>query len=313
MKFFLSILILLIATTSLFAQQKNIAEKLGYPKDAKLLIIHADDIGVAHAENSATFKALQYGSVSSGSIMVPCPWLSEVAAYVKENPKADLGLHLTLTSEWKNYKWGPVTSTSRVPGLVNKNGFFYSTVDSVVRSASPAEVEEELRNQVRKSIQMGIDPTHLDAHMGTAFSTPDFVRAYIKIGKEFNVPVLLSRQLEGLFGIKLDSLVTPSTVLVDNIIMALPEDFKKTMKNFYSSVLNGLKPGLNCMLVHVAYDSDEMKAVSIDHPDYGSAWRQEDFNFVTSDACRELLKKNNIVLVTWREIRDKLYRSGNGQ
>ena len=218
MKFLFSILILSIKTTTLFAQQKNIAEKLGYPKDAKLLIIHADDIGVAHGENSATFKALQTGSVSSGSIMVPCPWLTEVAAYVKENPKADLGLHLTLTSEWKHYKWGPVTSTSSVPGLVNKNGFFYSSVDSVVRSASPAEVEEELRNQVKKSIQMGIDPTHLDAHMGTAFSTPAFLKAYIKIGKEFNVPVLLSRQLEGLFGIKLDSVITPSTVLVDNIM-----------------------------------------------------------------------------------------------
>ncbi len=309
MKFLLSILILLIVTTTPFAQQETIAEKLGYPKDAKLLIIHADDIGVAHAENSATFKALQTGSVSSGSIMVPCPWLSEVAAFAKENPKADLGLHLTLTSEWKYYKWGPVTSTSSVPGLINKNGFFYSSVDSVVRSASATEVETELRNQVKKAIQMGIDPTHLDAHMGTAFSTPAFLKAYIKIGKEFNVPVLLSRQLEGLFGIRLDSFITPSTVLVDNILMASPADYKKTMKTFYTSVLNGLKPGLNCMLIHIAYDNDEMKGVAIDHPDYGAAWRQDDFNFFTSDECRDLLKKNNIVLITWREIRDKLYRS----
>jgi predicted glycoside hydrolase/deacetylase ChbG (UPF0249 family) len=273
------------------------------------LIIHADDIGVAHAENSATFKAMHTGVVKSGSIMVPCPWFSEVASYVKENPKADLGLHLTLTSEWKYYKWGPVTSASDVPGLVNKNGFLYSSVDSVVMFASPAEVEQEIRNQVKKALQMGIDPTHLDAHMGTAFSSQDFLKAYIKLGNEFKIPVMLSRQLEGLFGIKLDSLITPSTVLVDNIIMATPNDFKKTMKNFYTSVLNGLKPGLNCLLIHVAYNNDEMKGVSIDHPDYGAAWRQEDFDFFTSDACRELLKKNNIVVVTWREIRDKLYRS----
>ena len=242
--------------------------------------------------------------------MVPCPWLTEVASYVKENPKADLGLHLTLTSEWKHYKWGPVTSSSAVPGLINKNGFLYSSVDSVIMFASPAEVELEIRNQVKKAMQMGIDPTHLDAHMGTAFASPGFLKAYVKVGQEFNVPVMLSRQLEVMFGIKLDSLINPKMVLIDNIIMAMPNDFKNSMKNYYTSALNGVKPGLNCLLIYIAYDNDEMKAVTIDHPDYGSVWRQEDYNFFTSDACKELLKKNNIVLVTWREIRDKLYRSG---
>lgn len=156
---------------------------------------------------------------------------------------------------------------------------------------------------------MGIDPTHLDAHMGGAFSTPGFLKAYIKIGKEFNIPVMLSRQLEGMLQLNLDSLIDPSAVLIDNIITAMPPDFKKTMKNYYTSVLNDLKPGVNCLLIHTAYDNDEMKAITIDHPDWGSAWRQEDFDFFTSAACNALLKKNNIVLVTWREIRDKLYRS----
>jgi predicted glycoside hydrolase/deacetylase ChbG (UPF0249 family) len=233
MKFLLSFLILLSTTTCLFAQQKSIAEKLGYPKDSKLLIIHADDIGVAHSENSATFKAMQAGVVNSGSIMVPCPWFSEVVAYVKENPKADLGLHLTLTSEWKHYKWGPVTSSAAVPGLINKNGFFYSSADSVVMFASAAEVEQEMRNQVKKAKLMGLDPTHLDAHMGTAFSSPGFLKAYIKVGKEFNIPVMLGRSLEPMFNIKLDSAISPSTLLVDNIIMAMPNDFKNTMKNYY--------------------------------------------------------------------------------
>ncbi|MGZ5221672.1 MAG: polysaccharide deacetylase family protein [Chitinophagaceae bacterium] len=304
------LLLTLNISTLVQSQPKTTQERLGYSKETKLLIIHADDIGVAHAENSATFKAMQTGAVNSGSIMVPCPWFTEVAAYVKENPKADLGLHLTLTSEWKNYKWAPITSSNLVPGLVNQNGFLYSSVDSVVMFAKPAEVEEEMRNQVKRSIQMGIDPTHLDAHMGTAFSTPDFLKAYIRVGKEFNIPVMLSRQLEAMVQVKLDSLVDPSTVLIDNIVTAMPPDFKKTMKNYYTSVLNDLKPGVNCLLIHVAYNNDEMKAITIDHPDWGSAWRQEDFDFFTSTACKELLKKNSIVLITWREIRDKLYRSG---
>ena len=116
MKLFFSFWLQLLFQHLLKPSKKPLQEKLGYPKESKLLIIHADDIGVAHAENSATFKAMQTGVVNSGSIMVPCPWFTEVASYVKENPKADLGLHLTLTSEWKYYKWGPVTSASAVPG-----------------------------------------------------------------------------------------------------------------------------------------------------------------------------------------------------
>ena len=309
MREFVFLLLTLSMSIYVQAQPKTTQEKLGYSKETKLLIIHADDMGVAHAENSATFKAMQTGAVNSGSIMVTCPWFTEVVSYVKENPNADLGLHLTLTSEWKYYKWGPVTSSGIVPGLINRNGYLYSSVDSVVMFAKPAEVEEELRSQVKKSLQMGIDPTHLDAHMGGAFSTPDFLKAYIKIGKEFNIPVLLSRQLETMLPLKLDSLIDPSTVLIDNIITAMPPDFKKTMKNYYTSVFNDLKPGVNCLLIHTAYDNDEMKAITIDHPEWGSAWRQEDFDFFTSAGCKELLKKNNIVLVTWREIRDKLYRA----
>ncbi len=90
-----------------FGQTKSIAERLGYPADSKLLIIHADDLAVAHSEDAASFDALDKHSVTSASVMVPCPWLNEVAAYAKEHPDADLGLHLTLTSEWKTYRWGP--------------------------------------------------------------------------------------------------------------------------------------------------------------------------------------------------------------
>jgi chitin disaccharide deacetylase len=293
-----------------FGQTKTVQEKLGYPKETKLLIIHGDDIGVAHSQNSASFTAIQSGMVNSGSIMVPCPWFTEVADYCKKNPQADLGLHLTLTSEWKFYKWGPVTSTSKVPGLVNANGFLYSSVDSVVMYAKPSEVEEEMRNQVKRAIQAGIDPTHLDAHMGAAFSTPAFVKAYIKIGKEFNLPVLLSRQLEALTPtrINFDSLLSGPAVLIDKIITAMPEDFKNGMPQYYQAVLKTLEPGLNCLLIHLAYDNDEMKAVTVDHPEWGSGWRQQDFNFFTSAECRQLLKQYNIQLITWREIRDKLYR-----
>src|SRR5438552_10665571 len=130
--------------------QKTLQERLGYSKDSKLLILHADDLGMSHSENAATIYAMEHGSVNSAAIMVPTPWFSEIAAYARTHPTADLGLHLTLTSEWNFLKWGPVASSSDVHGLLNKDGFFFSSADSVHRSASAAEVEEELRAQIEK-------------------------------------------------------------------------------------------------------------------------------------------------------------------
>ena len=289
-----------------WGQAKSIQERLGYPKDAKLVIIHADDLGVSHSENSASIAAMEKGSVSSASIMVPCPWFPEIAAYAQAHPVADLGLHITLTSEWKYYKWGPVSSKTKVPGLLNANGFLYSSVDSVVKNASGSEVEEEIRNQVKRAIQFGVQPTHLDAHMGTALYRLDFLKSYIKIGHEFKIPVFIPRQLEIPLKVKLDTLISEKDIIVDYIASAEPADFKTGFKNFYTTAIKNIKPGLTYLIIHTAYDNDEMKAITIDHPDWGAAWRQEDFNFFSSPECAKLLKENNIYVITWKEIQDKI-------
>ena len=288
-------------------QTKSIQERLGYPKDAKLVIIHADDLGVSHSQNAASIVAMEKGCVSSASIMVPCPWFPEIAAYAQSNPGADLGLHITLTSEWKHYKWGPVTPKERVPGLVNKNGFLYSDVDSVVKSASAAEVEEETRNQVLRAKQFGIDPTHLDSHMGTSLFNLNFFKAYLKVGREFRIPVFIPRQWVP-FNIETDTLLTDKDVLVDYILSANPADFKSGFKAFYTNGIKNLKPGLTYLILHTAYDDAEMRAVTVNHPDWGAAWRQEDFNFFSSAECAKLLKDNNVYVITWKEIRDKIVR-----
>jgi len=100
---------------------RTLAERLGYPRVAKLLIVHADDLGMAHSINAATIKAFETGLVNSGSIMIPCPWLPEIAAYARANPNADLGLHLTLTSEWKLFRWGSVLPKDSVRSLFDAN------------------------------------------------------------------------------------------------------------------------------------------------------------------------------------------------
>src|SRR5271165_5791677 len=169
---FVSLLLPLLVVANVAAQTKSTAERLGYPAGSKLLILHADDLAVAHSADAASFDALNSGAVSSASIMVPCPWLTEVADYAKSHPDADLGLHLTLTSEWKTYRWGSVNSSDKVPSLLQSDGTFYSTTPEVTTHAKPSEAEQEIRAQVERALAVGFHPTHLDTHMGTVYSTP---------------------------------------------------------------------------------------------------------------------------------------------
>ena len=302
-------LALIIVFFSAHAQTKTVAEQLGYPADSKLLIIHADDLGVSHSENEASISALQNGSVSSASIMVPCPWFPEIANYASQHPTADLGLHLTLTAEWKLYKWGTVVPTTEASSLLNDKGFFPDNSAEVATKAKLNEVEKELRGQVERAKQFGVDVTHFDTHMGSLLATTDLLKVYIKLSHEYKVPVLLHRgYAKAMLNVNLDELINKNDVLLDQIYMASPDDYKKGMKNFYSGVINSLKPGLNIILLHAAYDNAEMQAVTIDHSDYGAAWRQADYDFFTSEDCKKLLRDQKIQVVTWREIRDKIVR-----
>lgn len=308
MKKTLVILLLAASAYSVQAQSRTLQEKLGYSKNTKLMILHADDLGVSHSENVASIEVMEKGSVNSASIMVPCPWFPEIAAYARRNPTADLGLHLTLTSEWKYYKWAPVASRNQVPGLINDKGFMYSGVDSVHRNASAKEVEIELRAQIERAIQFGIDITHLDSHMGALFGKEEFLKVYINLGREYKVPVLLIKPSTMGSPINLDNFITDKDVVIDMVYTANPPDFENGMEKYYSQVFKSAKPGVGIILLHAAYDDAEMQAVTIDHPDWGAAWRQADVNFFKSDNCKQLLKENGIQLITWREIRDKLLR-----
>jgi len=289
--------------------QETIAEKLGYDKETKLLIVHADDLGVAHAENAASFSVMEKGCVNSASIMVPCPWFLEAAKEAAYSEK-DYGLHLTLNSEWANYKWGPVSGRNTVPSLVDDNGYFFDNIAEVGRKGKPGEVELELENQVKKALANDIDVTHLDAHMGTALSTKEFLKAYVKVGNRFKLPVLLDHAIPWMQDDDVANLVQQGNqVIIDKLYTANPQNFKSGMGDYYEGVINNLEPGLNVLLIHLAYENAEMQAMTIDHPDWGAAWRQADVNFFEREECAKLLKENNIVLVEWRQIRDRIIRN----
>jgi hypothetical protein len=283
------------------AQTTTAAERLGYPADTKLLIIHADDLAVSHSQDRASFAALDRGEASAASIMVPCPWLTEVAAYAQAHPDADLGLHLTLTSEWRSYRWGPLASRNEVPGLLGPDGNLWPDVPFVTKHATAAEIEKEIRAQIEQAMKVGIRPTHLDSHMGTLFATAYFP-VYVKVAREYGLPFLAMRTPGA--AASMLALLKDSDILPDAIEMATnvkPENWA----SYYLGLITSLKPGLTELIVHLAYDDAEMQAITEGHPAYGSAWRQRDFDVITSPEFQQALKNNRVTLIGWKQIKGR--------
>lgn len=295
-------LILLCSSTSL-AQggAKSLAERLGYPADAKLLIVHADDLGMMRSVNAASIKAFETGLVNSGSIMVPCPWLPDIAAYARKRPEADLGLHLTLTSEWTTFRWGPVLPKDRVSSLLDKSGYLYLTEVEAATHANPSEVEAEIRAQIERARSFGIQPTHLDSHMGTLYQNKALFEILLRVAREYKLPTRISK--EAIASVSyLQSLLRPDDIVIDRIISIEPNVSAADWEKFYTDGIKSIQPGVTEVIIHLAYDDEEMRAATADHPDWGAAWRQRDFQFFTSDNFRKLLKENQIKLITWRDI-----------
>jgi predicted glycoside hydrolase/deacetylase ChbG (UPF0249 family) len=306
-KLILAWLISVLFTSYLGAQTKTIAERLGYAADAKLLIIHADDLAVAHSVDAASFDALDKSAVTSASIMVPCPWLSEVAAYAQAHPDADLGLHLTLNAEWSTYRWGPIAPADKVASLLDPAGTLWSDTEQVASRAKTQEVEVEMRAQIERAMAVGIRPTHLDSHMGALFSTPEIFAAFVKVAHDYHLPFLAVRGPDQRSQLLL-SILSPNDVVLDALVIAGPEVHREQWADFYVRALKDLKPGLTEMIVHLGHDDAELQAVTVGHPDYGSAWRQRDYDLVNSPAFKKGLADNHVVLVKWRDLQKLVSR-----
>jgi chitin disaccharide deacetylase len=283
-----------------FLSDKSVQKRLGYKRNTRLLIIHADDLGLSHSENIASIEAMEKGMVNSASLMVPCPGFEEIADYCRKNSDADIGIHLTLAGEWSNYRWKPVLPANEVATIVDPEGYLHQTKEQLIEHGDVDEIEKELHAQMQKAFISGLKPTHIDSHMFTAFSDSHILRKYISLGEKYSLPVLLTHdQPSWVRKIK-------NAVIVDRLYCAQKSDLKKGLRKYYMGVLKSLKPGLNCILVHIGFDNSEMREIMGDRADFGSAWRQADFDFFTSEECRLLIKQKNIKLITWREISSKL-------
>ncbi len=293
-----SIVSLLVVST-LPAQGRTVVERLGYPANSKLLILHADDLGAAHSIDAASFDALDKRAVSSASIMVPTPWITEVAAYARAHPNADLGLHLTITSEWETYRWGSVEPADKVPSLLDSAGTFLRDETLVGKKAKPVEAEREIRAQIERALALGIRPTHLDSHMGALYSTPELYATFVKVAHAYRLPF---RAVRGDRRAGPQSPLSDKDILVDTVIQANPTVRADQWKAFYLKSIANLKPGLNEIIVHLGRDDSELQAVTVNHEGWGSAWRQRDYEVMTSPEFKKALEDNHVILITWRDL-----------
>jgi predicted glycoside hydrolase/deacetylase ChbG (UPF0249 family) len=273
---------------------KSVAERLGYPANSRLLVIHADDFGMSHSVNRAIIEALENHWVTSASILVPCPWFPEAARWAKTHPEADLGIHLALNSEWTTLRWGPVSAQPKGSSLLDPDGYLPLTTDYVASHAKISDVETETHAQIDKARAAGINLTHLDTHMGAIVTTPDLIKAYLGLGQAYKLPLLLDNRAE--------AVAAPGTVLLNEILEMRPGTPKSQWLDAYKKMLAPLSPGSYQLIVHLAYNDDEMQGATYDHPDWGAEWRQNDLDLVRSLEFQQFLKDQGFILLAWKDL-----------
>jgi predicted glycoside hydrolase/deacetylase ChbG (UPF0249 family) len=289
------------------AEERSLAERLGYKPTDKILIVNGDDTGMCHPANLATFQALEKGLMRSATIMVPCPWFPEVVAYAKEHPEKNFGIHLCHTSEWKKYRWEPVASRDQVPGLVDPQGYLWPSVEEVYAHATPEEALIEGRAQIKRALAAGVDVTHLDSHMGTLQLDPRFIETYLRLAVEFDLPLrMASQETMAKFGFpKLrEQFAAKGIVFPDHFIYEELKDEKQNVREFWLGIVKNLKPGVTELYIHAALPTEEMKAIT-------GSWstRAQEFEVFTHDEeMKKLVADQGIILIGYRPLRELQHR-----
>jgi chitin disaccharide deacetylase len=335
-----------VVTNTVVGQDNSLsyAARLGWQKEERVVIFHIDDAGMSYESNVGTIQALQFGVATSCSVMMPCPWVPDIAEYLRQNPHVDAGIHLTHTSEWKKYRWASLSGTALCPGLADEAGFLWSSVADVLHQAKITELENEIKFQLSRARKSGFHPTHLDTHMGALWASPEYVNLYQRIGLEEHIPILLPaghntlllQQLDGgpLAGLKKlapdgdqirmlqslrsigETLWNGGLAVVDDLyilsydwqlpagILPTDENIRKFKTERYKSLLRDLKPGITVILIHCA-DADESFSPISD------SWitRRGDLLSMTDPDLKVFIGRQNIVLTTWRELQRRRERN----
>jgi predicted glycoside hydrolase/deacetylase ChbG (UPF0249 family) len=290
----------------------NWAEKLGFPVGKKVLILHADDVGMSEGANLATFAYLENKQIQSAAIMVPCPNSTESINWAVKNPTEDVGLHLTLTSEWKTYRWGTVFNPTEVPGLIDSEGKMWRSVEEVVVNGTAKEVEKEIRAQIDKAISLGMKPSHIDTHMGSLYGSAEFVNVFLKIAEEYNIP---ANAIE-LSNDNVAEHFRKAGYPINDKVIEILNNYKLPKLDFFSSVPKGdtyekkrekffelvkqIPNGLTEIIFHPSLGSEKLKSIT-------NSWQQRiwEAEIFADPVVAKFFEDEEIIFTNWIEIMER--------
>ncbi len=287
-----------------------VLKKLGLADDDRVAIIHTDDIGMCHASVEAFTDLNEVGIISSGAVMVPCPWFLHTAEYMRQHSMVDLGVHLTLTSEWKTYRWGPVSTHDPASGMMDEQGYFHHTSAATQEHGDPAAVEVELSAQVQRALDAGINPTHVDTHMGTV-AHPKFMSLYIQLAMKYHLPPMIFRLDEaGWKAAGLDAdLATMAAALVRQLeesglplldmLGGMHLDDPQNRLERTKQAISELKPGITHFIIHPSKDTPELRAIT---PDWQC--RVADYNTFMNEEIRQHIRKIGLHVIGYQALKD---------
>jgi predicted glycoside hydrolase/deacetylase ChbG (UPF0249 family) len=265
---------------------------------------------MSHSANQGTIDGMENGIVSSASIMVPCPWFTEFAEYARTHPEKDYGIHLTLNCEWNHYRWGPVTPRGQVPSLVDEHGHLWKSVQQVAEHVKLDEAEVELRAQIDRARQLGVPLSHLDTHMGAVVSRPDLIDLYVRLGIDYDLPVLFIREVDQREAAEYPGLAEKAQALaqkleqhglpvLDRLVHFSESNTHQQRRENYLRVLRNLRPGTNQLIVHCGFDNEELRAITSSAEN-----RDSDRRVFTDPAVIAEVKKLGIQITSWRQLRE---------
>ena len=307
----LCLLCLVVVTLPLLAAElpPSINALLGYQPTDKLLIINGDDAGMCHTANLACMDSLERGLMTGTTIMVPCPWFPEMAAYAAKHPEHDFGVHITLTSEWKGYKWGPVLGRSAVPKLCDKDGYLWPDVEPLYAHGDLEQAYQESKAQIEKALAAGIDITHLDCHMGCLQYSNEYFEVYLRLAKEYNLPLREGpqRMMAAMGGGDRRARERAAGILAPDDLVINARKPGESVAACWKRVLRGdIKPGCTEIFIHPNLAGEESKAITGTWQDRATEYEL----FTTDPEVRQIIKDQRLILVTYRQLREAQRKLG---
>lgn len=290
---------------------KTWAERLGWPAGKRVVIFHADDIGMCYEANQAAQGALERGEYKSAAAMVPCPWFNEMAAWCVKHPNYDVGLHLTLTSEWRFYRWGPSGPRDKEKGLIDPMGYLFRSVPEVARSASATEVGSEIRAQLARARALGMKPSHIDTHMGTVYARPDYTQVYMKIAADEQIPAMVIEMTPknvDKFRKQGYPITEQSVKMVADYPLPKLDDFHSVgpgntyddKREKFFVQLREFSPGLQEIIYHPSVETEGLKQIT-------NSWQQRvwEHKLFTDPVVQQFIKDQGIIVTNWKEVMER--------